>query len=274
MRYRFCVARVAICLLLASMLSPLAALNSGDLAAEGAPANRGGIQFSLANAAVVFVGTVAYVNLDVMVSSPDLNQRLGTGIVLLNYNPAAFGPSVNTNANVLVTHGSLITTSPFPLYGLILNDNSPSRLAITFEYLFSAGSGSLLSSTPHQLLNIKFRIANTGCYSGFSFQTNLMLFEQYMDDNLTLFDPVLASATENSLIPGQPQNISLTRNGDSLVMTWMQETGCSYNVYSADVPDAQTWQIEAAGLIEPVWSSSFQAPRRFYRVIAFGVTAQ
>ena len=263
-----------ICLLMHLGISLLMAEPSGELNDVLVSSHRGGIEFSLANAAVVSVGSEAFVNLDVMVSSPEPEQRLGTGIVLLNYNTECFGPSVKTNDNVIVSSGDLITTSPFPLYMLLLNDNSASRLAITYEYLFTAGSGSLLSSSPQQLLNIKFRIAQTGYYSGFSFQAGMMLFEQYLDDNATLFNPVLASGTENSLIPGQPGNISLTRNGDSLNMTWMQQIGCSYNVYSADVPDAQIWQIEAAGLIEPAWSCSFQASRRFYRVTALGGVAQ
>lgn len=164
----------------------------------------GGIEFSLDNAALVKLGGWDYLSIDVLASSPQPNQRLGTGIVQLNYDPQAFGYHVKTAGNVIVSRGELLTTSPFPFYNLIPNDNAPSRLALTFEYLFTPGGGSLLGSQPQRLLNLKLKVAELGHYSGLSFQAPLMQNQQYLDDNATLFSPVLATDAENVMLPPTP----------------------------------------------------------------------
>lgn len=251
------------------ILSLLCFLMPCLLEAQSRPQPRGGIEFTFANAALVSINGNQYFSLDVMVSSPDANQRLGTGIVFINYNPQAFGYSVKTNGNVIVGLGSLIAANPFSLYGLILNDNTPTRLAITFEYFFAAGSGALLTGQPQQLVNVKFKVQNAGHYSGISFQTNMMANQQYLDDNATLFDPVVATDTENVMIPQRPESLSLTIDGDSLFMTWGELNACSYAVYSADTPDG-TWQLEASGLTEPAWNCALTANRRFFCVTATG----
>lgn len=241
------------------------------LQAQTKPGHRGGIVFNFANTDLVQIGGSQYLSLDVLVGSSDANQRLGTGIVLINYNPQVFGSSVKANGNVIVTAGSLIAASPFPFYNLIVNDNSPTRLAVTFEYLFAAGYGSQLAGTPQQLVNIKFRLQNVGFGTGFSFQANLMQNQQYMDNNVTLFYPVVASDTENVMLPAQPANLCLTIIGGVVYLTWNQIDGCVYTVYSASDPLAEVWQVEASGLSESAWSTGSVAMRKFYRIVATGL---
>ncbi|HNT52430.1 MAG TPA: hypothetical protein PKH19_03440 [Candidatus Syntrophosphaera sp.] len=255
-----------IILLLAALICAL------PLAAQAnKPGPRGGIVFEFANSDLVTIDGNRYLSLDVMVSSPDANQRIGTGVVFVNYNPQAFGNSVKTNGNVIVSQGSLIVTSPFPFYNMIINDNSPSRLAVTYEYLFAAGYGSLLTGTPQQLVNLKFRVLNIGFATGFSFQQSLMANQQYIDNNTTLFNPVVASDTENILLPTQPEILYLTIIGDAVQLTWQQINGCVYTVYSTADPLAAAWLIEASELSEPAWNTGFAASRKFYRITATGV---
>lgn len=230
----------------------------------------GGIEFYLDNAALVEVGEYDYLSIDVLASSPQAGQRLGTGIVQLNYDPQAFGYNVKTSGNLILGRGELLTTSPFPFYNLIPNDNSPTRLAVTFEYLFTPGGGSLLGSQPQRLLNLKIKVAELGHYSGLSFQPPLMSNQQYLDDNATLFSPVVATDTANLMLPPQPQGLTLSASGGELVLAWETWPGCTYNVYSADRPDPAAWQTEAEGIAGPSWAAPPSAQRRFFRVVALG----
>lgn len=248
----------------------LAMLPCGLLLARQGTLFRGGIVFSLANAELIEWDGESYFSLDVMASSPDSDQRLGTGIILLNYNPEVFGYNVRTNNNVIVTQGDLVHGVPFSFYYLIINDNTCSRLAVTYEYLYSAGQGGLLASTPQQLVNIKLRVLSTGHNAGMSFQQNMMANQQYWDDNATLFDPVMATDTENSLIPPRPQNLILIQSGDDISLQWDQISGCSYSVHSSVDPMSDNWLLEASGLTEPAWGQAMANDRKFFRVTATG----
>ena len=230
---------------------------------------QGTIEFTL-SPEVIRVNGESFLSLDILASSPDPNQRIGSGMVQLNYNPALFGENVKSSGNVAVTHGSLINAFPFPYYNLIMNDNSPSRLAITFEYLMPAGLGGLLTSTPQQLLNVSLRLLDTGFPCGFSFQQNLMVNQQYLDDNHTRFAQVLATDTDNTLIPSQPAGLCLSLQGNNLQLNWQEANGCTYSVYSAQDPNAEDWQMEASGLTDPFWSIPIQSNRMFFRVTASG----
>lgn len=232
--------------------------------------DRGGIEFTLENASLVSIESEQYLSLDVMAGSPDPNLRLGTGIVLLNYNPQTFGENVRQNNNVSVNHGELITTSPFPLYNLIINDNSPSRLAVTFEYLYTPGGGGLLGTEPQSVLNILLKVLSPGFPAGISFQESMMINEQYMDDNDTLFDPVVAVDSENSVIPFQPSGLVLTQAGNLMNLIWQDLPNCTYSVYGTDDPGSGSWQLLVDGLAQPSWDLSPAADRLFFRVTAVG----
>lgn len=231
---------------------------------------RGGIEFTLANMELIKIGSHDYLCLDLMASSPEPNQRLGTGIVLLNYNPEVFGFNVRANGNLIVTGGELILPQPFSLYHLITNDNSPTRLAVTFEYTPAVGGGGLLSTSAQRMVNIKLKVLNTGFCSGLSFQPDMMANEQYLNDNATLFHPVLLTDIENCVIPAKPTISSLTFSNNNFCLSWQQLLNCFFTVWSADYPDSDEWQVEAAGISEPVWTIPATANRKFFRVTATG----
>lgn len=240
------------------------------LPAKTAPRSRGGIEFSMENAELIQQEGETCLSLDIMASSPDSDQRLGTGIVLLNYNPDVFGYNVRTNNNVSVSPGELLSTEPFPFYGIIINDNSATRLAVTYEYTAPPGYGGLLDNAPEQLFNVRFKVQSAGFPAGISFQQDMMANQQFMDDNATLFDPVTALDEENGLIPSQPENLCLTFNGNNLILSWSEVSGCLYNVWSVDDPASGNWIQEASGLSDPVWNCLIAEPVKFLRVTAFG----
>lgn len=253
-------------ILIAALLLPV--LACFGLGVDGL---RSDLEFTLDNASLVYLEGAVYLDLDVMLSGQGINQRLGTGIVYLNYNPQVFGENVKISGNVTVQRGALLSTPTFPIYSLIINDNNTARLAITYEYLYTTGGGNMLCSEPQSLLNIRFRVLNSGQASGLSFQGNLMQGEQYMDDNITLFAPVIATDLENDIIPARPEAVAVSMNGDSVSLSWQECPGCVYTVYSSADPLSEDWQLEAMNLSSPCWQSASSGARMFFRVTATGL---
>lgn len=231
---------------------------------------RGGIEFSFANTQITTIASDMYYSFDIQAVAlgTGTNPRLGTGMVLINYNPTVFGEWVKTSNNVIITKGILLSTSPFPFYSIIANDNQASRLAVTFEYLVSAGWGNILEFSPVQLLNIKLKV-NAAGNAGLSFAQSQMTGEQYQDDNATVLNPVIATDTENSFIstsPTSPVNLTLSTTNNIVTLSWQNVPGCTYNIYSAGNPESAVWQTEAIGITQPFWSNPIQAAKKFYRV--------
>lgn len=234
-----------------------------------ATAPRGGIGFTFANAQLETINSNMYYSFDIQASALGTGDRpsLGTGMILLNYNTDVFGEWVNSTNSVIVTRGMLLTTSPFPFYNLIVNDNQSGRLAVTFEYMVTSGWGNLMEFYPMQLLNIKLKISSGG-FVGLSFAQAPMTGQQYQDDNATLFSPVIAVDTDNTLIPSPsiPTNLSLSIENNVLSLTWQGVPGYTYKVYSASNPGSENWQTEATGITQTTWSQPVQASKRFFYV--------
>lgn len=233
--------------------------------------DRGGIEFTINNSQLVRENGNLYLSVDIMVNSLNVNSRLGTGIVLLNYNPQSFGNYVQAAGNLIVSRGELLTSITFPVYHLYIQDNAPNRLAITYEYTSSEGNGSLLTLIPQTLLNIKLKVQTLGYPAGLSFQSDLMANEQYQDDNSTLLSPVIAIDIENSILPAVPSNIILTAGNPFFTLSWDQCPTCTYSVYSSSNPYSDSWQLEVSNLTQPSWNFIPDSTVKFYKVIASGI---
>jgi len=229
---------------------------------------RGGIVFSFANPHVVTLDSGNYFSFDIQAAATGTGTlpRLGTGIVLVNFNNAVFGEFINTNHNVIITRGALLTTGIFPLYNIIVNDNQYNRLAVTFEYVSVAGYGNSMPSISTQLVNVKMKITGVGGNAGLSFAQIQMTGQQYQDDNATLFSPVIATDTLSSFIPTIPVNLSINLANNVIQLSWQAVPGCSYNVYSSIAPAGAIWQIEASGLTQTNWNCAIQTTRKFFYV--------
>lgn len=244
-------------IMLVISILPLAAIDAD-------PPTRGGIEYSFANVQIINLADDPYFCFDVMASGN--GDRLGTGILLINYNSDVFGTDVHGNGNAIVTRGSLITTSPFPFYGITVNDNNDSRLAITFEYTLVAGWGGLLAPAPQQLMHIRLRILNHGSAVGLSFAQNLMTNQQFMDDNSTLFNPMIATDTEDTYLPLAPLDLNLTIASGMVQLSWQGQASLLYNIYFAQDPNVTDWQILASGIAESTWSHPITSVAGFYRI--------
>jgi hypothetical protein len=190
------------------------------------------IIFSFANGEVIIEGENSYYEFDVMAAASSEGTRLGTGIVLINYNTAAFGTWAQTSGNSVATKGTLIDS---PSYNLYHADNSSSRVAYTFEYPLSEGFGTLLPTTPTQLLHLRLTIADTDETAGLSFDS-LMEDQQYYDDNSTLYDPVSFDNDDDSPLPVILSTFTVTYlDGEGLInwTTQSENNTQGWNIYRA-----------------------------------------
>lgn len=228
--------------------------------------SRGGIAYSLSEPTVVYIDSQPYLNFDITAAATSRDDELGTGIILLSYNPASFGENIFVNNNVLVTKGDLLVTAPNPLYDLIVNDYDEDCLAVTFEYTSINGSGNTLTTNPQQLLNVKVKILSFGQLAGLGLFLSLMQEQQYEDDNVTLLNPVTAAEANYGYIAARPVNLVINRVNGNLTLSWDEIPGFSYNVYSAEYPVMDNWQLTASGLSQPWWVIAEPDIHRFYYV--------
>ncbi|KQC06769.1 MAG: hypothetical protein APR54_06740 [Candidatus Cloacimonas sp. SDB] len=158
------------------------------------------ICYEFGESEVFLEGGDLFYQVEILASASEAGTRLGTGMVLLNYNADAFGEFIFNWGEVVVQPLDLLQTGEYPLYSLIVQDNAASRLAVTFEYLAAEGYGNLLPVEGMPLMRIIFPVVSSGGSAGLNFQENLMQGQQYYDDNATTYYPVLASDTDNTLL--------------------------------------------------------------------------
>ena len=161
------------------------------------PVNASEITFTFENATYTAAAGADYFEFDVYASAA--GGTLGPALVLVNYNPGAFGLNLSAAGGATVTPGALIAGND--LYAVIVNDNSSSRLAITIYYdVFSDGGGVPLTSTPQQLAHVAFRVDNLTAPAGLSFEEVLMQGQQYQDDLLTAYATTTADDQEEGTL--------------------------------------------------------------------------
>ena len=131
------------------------------------------ITFSLTNSENTNDGNNDFYEVDVYAQS-NTGFTLGAGQIYLNYNPAAFGLSVQTNGGLEITipDASVLATTVgsgplfFDFYeDFIANDNTNSRFAFSWQQ-GSFGSGCLggnnITATAELLFHIKIKYINGG----------------------------------------------------------------------------------------------------------------
>ncbi|MCB5270868.1 MAG: cohesin domain-containing protein [Candidatus Cloacimonetes bacterium] len=243
-------------------------LNSTNIPGNPSYPGASGLELSFSEPEIVTLNAERYLKIDILASATAAGARLGTGIILIDYNTTAFGEYLKANSAVIVSKGDLLGISQGLVYALITNDNQSNRLGITYEYFGAANAGAILQTSPQQLLSLKLKLAAENCFSGLALVQEDMDSQAYLDDNFSLFDPVLASDTENCYLPSRPQGISQRTEGNTMILAWETIPGCSYSVYSADSPVADTWSQEVTGLLEPTWAAPLTYNKRFYYVTA------
>jgi hypothetical protein len=148
-----------------------------------------GITFNFANGELTSESGVNYYEFDVMANASESGTKLGTGMVYFSYNTVAFGDWIYYHNKVTVTKGTLITTSPIPLYNLIVNDTYENVMGITFE-LGTDNYGNALPTNPTLLVHVKLEISVATEMCNIAFGEDLMYEQQYYDDNAIWYDPI------------------------------------------------------------------------------------
>jgi len=108
------------------------------------------ITYEFSNAQITNVGANDSYEVDVMISSTT-DFKLGSGQLYFDYNPLAFGNSIETNGMVTITttgHTLGETSGPFGIYtSFITNDNTSSRLSFSWQQALSSGCISTNNAT-------------------------------------------------------------------------------------------------------------------------------
>lgn len=141
-----------------------------------------------------------FYQIDILASVSESGTSLGSGMILLNYNSAAFGEFIYNCGDVEVQPLDLLQTGEYSLYNLIVQDNSQSRLAVTFEYTNTVGYGNPLCVEVKPLMRLIFPVMASGESSHLNFQEGPMRGQQYYDDNSTIFDRLTASDSDNTIL--------------------------------------------------------------------------
>jgi photosystem II stability/assembly factor-like uncharacterized protein len=159
-----------------------------------------GITFTIEDARLTTTGGDTFYEFDVMVAAGGDGTRIGPALVLLDYNADGFGASVAANGAITVTEGDLISANDN--YGLVVNDNTDSRVAITATYdVFDPDNGVPLPATPQVLVHVALKVSDPAETSQVSLSEALMQAQQFEDDLATPFVPVTASDGDDMPLP-------------------------------------------------------------------------
>jgi hypothetical protein len=178
-----------------------------------------GITFMLDNIAITSDGSNSFYEFDIFVQAASEGTALGPSLVLLNYNTAGFGSSVDANGRVTVTEGSY--TSSNSNYGIVVNDNTSSTVAITGTYnVFDPDNGEPLPTTPVQLFHVSMQILDPAEAAGISFRVSDMEGQQFEDDLATTYTPVLAADSDDTVLPVELVAFEARLDGAAAILEW------------------------------------------------------
>ena len=214
---------------------------------------------------------------DVMMSASETGSRLGSAMIYVSYNSAAFGGNIYTNNNLDVTKGEILMgqLGGVDLYEIInILDNDSSKVAITTGYSSLPPTyANEIPITPIQYLHLCITWYDESEYSHLSFDNDLMIDQQYFANDSTKFYPVIAIDSLNITgypDPEPPENVNIMIVGFDLSITWDPVDGAtSYSIYSSEHPFAG-FALEASNITNTYWNKTIQGlNKQFYYVTAF-----
>ncbi|RPI03195.1 MAG: hypothetical protein EHM72_02185, partial [Calditrichaeota bacterium] len=227
------------------------------------------ITYTFANGRISNDGNYKYYEFDIEARGAVGDTRIGSTQVYLNYNSNAFGQNVYNNSNpsigVVVTKGALTQGSiggnpSLSYYGNnsnqgapILNNNTSSRLAITIELNFANSTdwSNPLPAAPSGWAHVKMKILNDAFNAGLSFQQALMGGQQYLFNNSTKYNPVIAEATDDAdlnPIVAELSSFTATAHNEQVHLQWQtlaEVDQAGFNVYRSVAPDSGFIKLNA-----------------------------
>jgi len=186
---------------------------------------------------------------DIMLESDIAGRRLGDNQEYINYNYIYFGSNVYNNGNIQVEKGTLLQgdIAGSPLYSLVnVTDNTLSRVAITYSYLFESAPGwaNVIPTYPTQLLHIAMKVTDNTSSPGFSYQQAMMIGQSYESDNETKFD-VIATDTINNSFPYADFTSDITSGNLPLQVNFIDMSIPGYS----DIEE-WNWDFQNDGIID------------------------
>ncbi|MFC1569885.1 T9SS type A sorting domain-containing protein [bacterium] len=176
------------------------------------------ITFTFANSQITG-SSPKYFEFDVMVHADESGTAYNLGMAYINYNTDAFGPSVKTNGKIIVTRGSY--WNPFPF--TVVNDNQPSMVAITLDFMYSDVLINTLPTSPVVYCHVKLEILDASENSNIHFQQSLMVGQQFKADH-TQYSPVIANDTEDVPLPVNMTSYYIEQTDNYLIVNWEVES--------------------------------------------------
>ncbi|MEM1093322.1 MAG: T9SS type A sorting domain-containing protein [Bacteroidota bacterium] len=187
-----------------------------------------GLTFSFANQQITGTAPNTNYQFDVVVQATAAGTRLGDTQVYLNYNTAAFGTSVVAGSKITVTKGTLLqgllgNIDGLDLYTIVsTTDNTDARVAITMEYNYGGNptQGNEVPTTATQLLQVEIDISDASQIAGLSFDATLMGNQQYTSNNVDRYSPVVATDTDNMVLPVELVSFAARQEQNVLHFAW------------------------------------------------------
>ena len=189
-----------------------------------------GIYFTFANAEITESDGDSFFEFDVMVHGDDASTKFGDLQILLNYNTDAFGESIESTGNVIITPGALMVP---PFYVNHESDNMSDVLYVSCEYQLDVDSFATdLPATPTSLFHIKIKIQDNSQSSGISYcgEAPHMPGQQYYANHQTKYNPVIAIDTLDYPLSGGTVPVVLSsftaaiNPRGNILLTWVTQT--------------------------------------------------
>ena len=187
-----------------------------------------GIYFTFANAEITESDGDSFFEFDVMVHGDDASTKYGDLQILLNYNTDAFGESIESTGNVIITPGALMVP---PFYVNHESDNMSDVLYVSCEYQLDVDSFATdLPATPTSLFHIKIKIQDSNQRAGIFFLVEEMVNQQFYFNHEDRYDPVVAQDTLNDPLDGSTVPVVLSsftaaiNPRGNILLTWVTQT--------------------------------------------------
>lgn len=228
-----------------------------------------GITFTIDNVQLTTNSEGTVYEFDVMVAAAATGTQLGLTLALITYNTAGFGENVVANGAITVTAGTFISGNSN--YGIALNDNSPSAVAITGTYNpFNLNNGEPLPTTPQQLFHVALNVSDPAATAGVGFDAVNMQGQQFEDDLDTSYEPVTADDTDNTLLPVELVEFTAQADGEAVQLRWAtaSETNnagfeVQMHVTAPDGDGAAAWRSQ--GWVDG-WGTTAEPQQYAYRM--------
>ncbi len=194
-----------------------------------------GIIFEFANSEITSDAGELYYEYDILASVTQAGTYHDLLQMWINYNTLAFGESIQSNNNLTVTRGPLLTSA----YLLTIVNVTESEFAINTE--LDANPPVEMPTTPTQLVHVKMKIQNVGYTTGIVFQDDWMVGEQYEINSVPYEGPTIVNNLDETL-PIELSSFTATLSNVNLVtLQWVtqSETNVSgYRIYRNTEADA------------------------------------